>query len=56
LQPCRAQSGLETPDTSPALALGTTATASQAEPAHASYLRGIEAARRSGSLAFEQKC
>jgi hypothetical protein len=55
LQPCRAQSGLETPDTSPALALGTTATASQAEPAHASYLRGIEAARRSGSLAFEQK-
>jgi hypothetical protein len=35
--------------------LGATATASQAEPAHASYLRGIEAARRSGSLAFEQK-
>jgi DNA-binding SARP family transcriptional activator/predicted ATPase len=27
----------------------------KAEPAHASYLRGIEAARRSGSLAFEQK-
>jgi DNA-binding winged helix-turn-helix (wHTH) protein len=55
LQPCRAKSELETPDTSPALALGATATASQAEPAHASYQRGIEAARRSGSLAFEQK-
>jgi adenylate cyclase len=27
----------------------------KAEPAQASYLRGIEAARRSGSLAFEQK-
>jgi predicted ATPase len=27
----------------------------KAEPAHASYLRGLEAARRSGSLAFEQK-
>jgi DNA-binding SARP family transcriptional activator/predicted ATPase len=27
----------------------------KAEPAHASYLRGIEAARRSGSLAFEQR-
>src|SRR6266849_9876178 len=29
LQPCRAQSELETPDPSPALALGATATASQ---------------------------
>ena len=29
LQPCRAQSELETPDTSPALALGATAAASQ---------------------------